>query len=69
MVCAYSQIDNFISMSNLKYDAIVNSGIEIVNRIEIPPELVPPDAQVGMWLTLDEFPSFFFSFPISKYLR
>lgn len=41
-----TKIDRFLSMSNLKYDAIVNSGIEIDQRIEIPPELVPLDAQV-----------------------
>lgn len=33
-------------MSDMKYNAIVNSGITIVNRIEIPQELVPDDAQV-----------------------
>ena len=41
-----TKIDRFISMSNMKYDAIVDSGIEIQHRIEIPPELVPQDAQV-----------------------
>jgi len=30
----------------MKYNAIVNTGIKIVNRIEIPVELVPADAQV-----------------------
>ena len=30
----------------MKYNAIVNSGIKIENRIEIPQELVPDDAQV-----------------------
>jgi hypothetical protein len=35
-----------MSMSNMKYDAIVGSGIEVVERVPIPPELVPPDAQV-----------------------
>jgi hypothetical protein len=33
-------------MSNMKYDAIVGSGIEVVERVPIPPELVPPDASV-----------------------
>lgn len=33
-------------MSDMKYNAIVNTGIKIVNRIEIPQELVPTDAQV-----------------------
>jgi len=41
-----TKIHNFISMSDMKYNAIVNSGIEIGNRIEIPKELVPADAQV-----------------------
>ncbi len=42
------KIHNIHSMSNMKFDAIVKSGIEIVNRISIPDELVPPDAQVEM---------------------
>lgn len=41
-----TKIHNFISMSDMKYDAIVNSGIKIGNRVPIPPELVPRDAQV-----------------------
>ena len=41
-----TKIHNFVSMSDMKYDAIVNSGIKIVNRVPIPPELVPKDAQV-----------------------
>lgn len=41
-----TKIDRFISMSDMKYDAIINSGIEIVDRIAIPEELVPTDAQV-----------------------
>ncbi|KAL7471813.1 hypothetical protein ACHAXS_012138 [Conticribra weissflogii] len=40
------KIHNFISMSDMKYNAIVSTGIEIVNRVEIPKELVPDDAQV-----------------------
>jgi GTP cyclohydrolase II len=40
------KIHNLHSMSNMKYDAIVGSGIEVVNRIQIPKELVPDDAQV-----------------------
>ncbi len=39
-------IDRFVSMSNMKYDPIVSTGIEIVERVPIPPELVPPDAAV-----------------------
>ena len=41
-----TKIHKFISMSDMKYDAIVASGITIVERIPIPPELVPKDAQV-----------------------
>jgi GTP cyclohydrolase II len=41
-----TRIDRFISMSDMKYNAVVRSGIEIVTRVPIPPELVPPDAQV-----------------------
>lgn len=40
------KIDQFLSMSNMKYDAIVESGIEIVERIPLPEELVPKDAKV-----------------------
>jgi hypothetical protein len=35
-------------MSNMKYDAITGSGIEVVERVPIPPELVPPDANVEL---------------------
>jgi len=42
------RIDRFISMSNMKYDAITGSGIEIGERVPIPDELVPPDAQVEL---------------------
>jgi GTP cyclohydrolase II len=42
------RIDNLISMSNMKHDAIVESGIEVVRRYEIPPEKVPKDAAVEM---------------------
>ncbi|MBP9681329.1 MAG: GTP cyclohydrolase II [Bacteriovorax sp.] len=40
------KIHNLHSMSNMKYNAIVKSGIEVVNRIQIPAELIPEDAQV-----------------------
>ena len=40
------KIHNLHSMSNMKYDAIVGSGIEVVNRLSIPKELIPEDAQV-----------------------
>ena len=41
-----TKIHNLHSMSNMKYDAIVKGGIEIVNRISIPDELIPHDAKV-----------------------
>ena len=40
------RIDRLLSMSNMKYDAIVGSGISVGERVPIPPELVPPDASV-----------------------
>lgn len=41
-------IDRFVSMSNMKHDALVESGIAIKERISIPEELIPADAQVEM---------------------
>mmetsp|Transcript_2361 Transcript_2361/g.7280 ORF Transcript_2361/g.7280 Transcript_2361/m.7280 type:complete len:1032 (+) Transcript_2361:74-3169(+) len=41
-----TRIHRFISMSDLKYDAVTKSGIEILERVEIPPDMVPADAQV-----------------------
>ena len=43
-----TRIDRFISMSNMKHDALASSGIEIVERVPIPDELIPPDASVEM---------------------
>ena len=43
-----TRIDRFVSMSNLKHDAITSAGIEIGERVAIPPELVPPDASVEL---------------------
>lgn len=40
------RIDRFVSMSNMKHDALVASGIEIGERIKIPDELIPADARV-----------------------
>ncbi|MGL5113947.1 MAG: GTP cyclohydrolase II [Beijerinckiaceae bacterium] len=42
------RIDKLMSMSNMKYDAIIGSGIEIGERVPIPDELVPQDASVEM---------------------
>jgi GTP cyclohydrolase II len=41
-----THIDRFVSMSNLKHDAIVRAGIEIRARVPIPEALVPADARV-----------------------
>ncbi len=43
-----SRIDRFISMSNMKYDAIIAQGIEIRERVPIPDYLIPDDAKVEM---------------------
>jgi GTP cyclohydrolase II len=43
-----TKIDRFVSMSNMKYDAVVKTGIEIVHRVPIPDDLIPPDARVEM---------------------
>jgi GTP cyclohydrolase II len=40
------RIDRFLSMSDMKYDALVEHGIDIVERVPIPDELIPPDAHV-----------------------
>jgi GTP cyclohydrolase II len=40
------RIDRFVSMSDMKHDALVNQGVDIVERIAIPDELVPADAHV-----------------------
>jgi len=41
-----TKIHRLISMSDMKYDAITQSGIKIVERVPIPPEMVPTDAKV-----------------------
>jgi len=40
------RIDRFVSMSDMKHGALTGQGIEIVERIAIPDDLVPADAQV-----------------------
>ena len=42
------KIHRLVSMSNMKYDAITGSGIEVGQRIDIPEALIPADAQVEM---------------------
>jgi GTP cyclohydrolase II len=41
-----ARIDRLVSMSNLKYDALIAAGIEIGERVALPPDLVPQDAMV-----------------------
>jgi GTP cyclohydrolase II len=43
-----TKIHRLVSMSNMKYDAITGSGIEVVERVNIPDELIPADARVEM---------------------
>src|SRR5262249_51853905 len=40
------RIDRFVSMSDMKYDALTAQGIEIVERVPIPDKLVPADAHI-----------------------
>jgi GTP cyclohydrolase II len=42
------RIDRFVSMSDMKYDALTSQGVEIVERVPIPDELVPADAHVEL---------------------
>jgi len=43
-----TKIDRFVSMSDMKYDAITGSGIEIRERVALPDALIPVDARVEM---------------------
>ena len=40
------KIDRMLSMSNMKHDAIVESGIKILERIPIPEDMIPSDSRV-----------------------
>ncbi|KAG8876937.1 hypothetical protein FRB97_003808 [Tulasnella sp. 331] len=40
------KIHNMVSMSDMKYNAIVESGIPILKRYDIPDHLIPPDSRV-----------------------
>jgi GTP cyclohydrolase II len=42
------RIHRWISMSNMKFDAMASQGIEIMSRVPIPDELIPADASVEM---------------------
>jgi GTP cyclohydrolase II len=41
-----TRIDRLVSMSNMKFQPIVDSGIAVVERVPIPDALIPADAQV-----------------------
>lgn len=43
-----TKIDKLVSMSNVKYDAIVRSGISVGEQITIPEDRIPTDAKVEM---------------------
>src|SRR5437773_2409217 len=40
------RIDRFVSMSDMKFDALVAQGIEIAERVALPDNLIPADAHV-----------------------
>ncbi|KAF5365463.1 hypothetical protein D9758_010823 [Tetrapyrgos nigripes] len=40
------RVDNMVSMSDMKYDAVVGSGIDVGRRYELPDHLIPPDSRV-----------------------
>ena len=43
-----TRIDKWVSMSNMKHDAVTRSGIQIVERVSIPEDMIPADARVEM---------------------
>jgi GTP cyclohydrolase II len=43
-----TRIDRFASMSDMKYNALAKAGVKVIERVEIPPELIPADASVEM---------------------
>ena len=43
-----TKIDRLVSMSDMKYKAIRDSGIQITTRVPLPEERIPPDAYVEM---------------------
>ncbi|KAF8169392.1 cyclohydrolase [Pholiota molesta] len=40
------KVDRMVSMSDMKYNAIVGSGIRILKRYDLPDHLIPPDSRV-----------------------
>jgi len=43
-----TKIDRLVSMSDMKYRAILNSGIQISTRVPLPEDRIPPEAYVEM---------------------
>ncbi len=43
-----TRIDRWASMSDMKHGALVEAGIEVIERVPIPNELIPDDARVEM---------------------
>lgn len=43
-----THIDRFVSMSDMKYNALAEQGITVGERVPIPDELIPGDAHVEM---------------------
>jgi len=43
-----TRIDRWASMSNMKHGALLAQGIEVVERVPIPDDLIPADARVEM---------------------
>lgn len=41
-----NRIHKFVSMSNMKFEALSNAGISVDHRITIPEDMIPEDAQV-----------------------
>jgi GTP cyclohydrolase II len=41
-----TRIHRFVSMSNMKHDALLAQDIEVIERVPIPPERIPADAAV-----------------------
>jgi GTP cyclohydrolase II len=41
-----TRIDRWVSMSNMKHEALLAQGISVVEQVPIPDRMVPPDAQV-----------------------
>ena len=43
-----TRIDRWASMSDMKHGALVEQGIEVIERVPIPDDLIPADARVEM---------------------